>query len=207
MPTQPRKQTRLPRAQRHAQLLGVAHDVFAQRGYHATSMDDIAQAAGVSKPVLYQHFPGKRELYLDLLDSELARLLSTITDAVRTPTENRDRVAATIGAFFEMVAQDAFAHRLVFSSDLANDPEVSQRIAAFQTSIAEEIGAVIEAQAGLPHASAVLLGHALGGAAQSAAAHWQTSPNPDQETASALVSRLAWRGIGGFPQAGQPNSA
>jgi AcrR family transcriptional regulator len=164
-------------------------------------MDDIATAAGVSKPVLYQHFPGKRELYLDLLDSELERLLQRLTSAVRTPEDNRERVTATIGTFFEIVAQDSSAHRLVFSSDLANDAEVSARIAAFQDSVAEEIGAVIEAQAGLPHDAAVLLGHALGGAAQAAATHWEISPRPDQESAATLVSRLAWRGIGGFPQA------
>jgi AcrR family transcriptional regulator len=207
VPTPSRKQTRLPRAERHAQLLTAAHHVFASRGYHAASMDDIATAAGVSKPVLYQHFPGKHELYLDLLDSELERMLLRITSAVRTPEDNRERVAATIGTFFEVVAQESSAHRLIFSSDLANDAEVSARISAFETSVAEEIGAVIEAQAGLSHDAAILLGHALGGAAQAAAAHWEISLHPDQEAAATLVSRLAWRGIGGFPQANAANIA
>ena len=60
--------TRLPRPARRLQLLGAARDVFVAQGYHAAAMDEIAERAGVSKPVLYQHFPGKLELYLALLD-------------------------------------------------------------------------------------------------------------------------------------------
>lgn len=196
-----RKQTRLPRAQRHAQLLDAAHSVFSSRGYHAASMDHIAEAAGVSKPVLYQHFPGKRELYLDLLDAELERLLHRLTLAVRTPDDNAERVGASIRTYFDFVAQDAASHRFIFSSDLANDAEVAGRLSAFQDAVGSQFGAVIEAQAGLSPQSALLLGHALAGAAQTAASHWVASEDPDVETAATLVTRLAWRGIGGFPQA------
>ena len=59
---------RMPRRERRAQLLESALEVFVAQGYHAAAMDDIAERAGVSKPVLYQHFPGKLELYLALLD-------------------------------------------------------------------------------------------------------------------------------------------
>src|SRR6476469_2158716 len=61
--------TRLPRLARRRQLLGAAQEVFVAQGYHAAAMDEIAERAGVSKPVLYQHFPGKLELYLALLTS------------------------------------------------------------------------------------------------------------------------------------------
>ena len=60
---------RMPRRERRAQLLESALEVFVAQGYHAAAMDDIAERAGVSKPVLYQHFPGKLDLYLALLDS------------------------------------------------------------------------------------------------------------------------------------------
>src|SRR5439155_136396 len=62
---------RLPRSARRKQLLGAAQEVFVANGYHAAAMDDIAERAGVSKPVLYQHFPGKLELYLALLDQHV----------------------------------------------------------------------------------------------------------------------------------------
>ena len=60
---------RMPRSERRAQLLEAAQAVFVAQGYHAAAMDEIADRAGVSKPVLYQHFPGKLDLYLALLDT------------------------------------------------------------------------------------------------------------------------------------------
>ena len=66
--------TRLPRPARRRQLLGAAQEVFVAQGYHAAAMDEIAERAGVSKPVLYQHFPGKLELYLALLDESVEEL-------------------------------------------------------------------------------------------------------------------------------------
>src|ERR1700730_8247235 len=72
--TRPRG-TRLPRLARRRQLLDAAMEVFVARGYHAAAMDEIAERAGVSKPVLYQHFPGKQDLYLALLDESVDRLI------------------------------------------------------------------------------------------------------------------------------------
>ncbi|MGB9375557.1 MAG: helix-turn-helix domain-containing protein, partial [Jiangellales bacterium] len=68
---------RLPRSQRRAQLLDAAKDVFVERGYHAAAMDEIAIRAGVSKPVLYQHFPGKLDLYLALLDVSIDEFVAS----------------------------------------------------------------------------------------------------------------------------------
>ncbi len=70
--------TRLPRLARRRQLLDAALEVFVARGYHAAAMDEIADRAGVSKPVLYQHFPGKHELYLALLDESVDRLIEAV---------------------------------------------------------------------------------------------------------------------------------
>ena len=66
---------RLPRSARRAQLLEAAQEVFVGSGYHAAAMDEIAERAGVSKPVLYQHFPGKLDLYLALLDQHSGELV------------------------------------------------------------------------------------------------------------------------------------
>ena len=67
--------TRMPREERRASLLEAANEVFTSRGYHAAAMDDIAETAGVSKPVLYQHFPSKLDLYLALLDASCDSLV------------------------------------------------------------------------------------------------------------------------------------
>ena len=191
---------RLPRAERRAQLLEAAHGIFAERGYHSTAMDAIAEAAQVSKPVLYQHFPGKRELYLALLDSELQGLSARLVTAVSETQDNRERVNATVRLFFEYVAQDSGAHRLVFHSDVAHDTDVAERLAAFEATVGSAIGSIIAAQAGLPRASSDLLGHALAGAARTAAMRWSEEREVPLTEAAALVARLAWRGLGQFPR-------
>ena len=73
---------RLPREERRAQVLRAAREVFVAQGYHTAAMDDIAERAGVSKPVLYQHVPGKLDLYVALLDDGIAVLLDTVRTAL-----------------------------------------------------------------------------------------------------------------------------
>jgi hypothetical protein len=111
-------------------LLGAAQEVFVAQGYHAAAMDDIADRAGVSKPVLYQHFPGKLELYLALLDESAEKLTAIVRDALSSTTENRERVPATFRAFFDFVGDEGEAFRLVFESDLSNEPAVRARLDA-----------------------------------------------------------------------------
>src|SRR6202789_3846230 len=86
---------RLPRQARRRQLLGAAQEVFVAQGYHAAAMDEIAERAGVSKPVLYQHFPGKLDLYLALLDESVEALTDTIRNALASTADNKQRVSAT----------------------------------------------------------------------------------------------------------------
>src|SRR2546429_2934924 len=115
---------RMPRSARRKQLLAAAQEVFVANGYHAAAMDDIAERAGVSKPVLYQHFPGKLDLYLALLDESVDTLVETVRDALRSNPDPKQRVAATFGAYFEYVGGKGQAYRLVFQSDLSNEPPV-----------------------------------------------------------------------------------
>src|ERR1041384_121451 len=83
---------RLPRSARRKQLLAAAQEVFVANGYHAAAMDDIAERAGVSKPVLYQHFPGKLELYLALLDQHVEVLGEQVRAAMAETSDNKERV-------------------------------------------------------------------------------------------------------------------
>src|SRR4030088_44574 len=94
---------RLPRTARRAQLLAAAQDVFAANGYHAAAMDEIAERAGVSKPVLYQHFPGKLELYMALLQTHADELITRVAGAMESTTDNKLRVQAAVGAYFDFV--------------------------------------------------------------------------------------------------------
>jgi len=139
---------RLPKPARRRQLLAAAQEVFVAQGYHAAAMDEIAERAGVSKPVLYQHFPGKLELYLALLDESVAALTATVRAALESTTDNQQRVMATFTAFFDFVGSTGQAFRLVFESDLRNEPAVRARLDESSRDCAEMISEIISEDAG-----------------------------------------------------------
>src|SRR4051794_17432019 len=116
---------RLSRDARRAQLLGAARDVFAAQGYHAAAMDDIADRAGVSKPVLYQHFPSKLELYRALLTTYAEELVGRLRNAIEQTSNNEQRIHAAVSAYFDFVAGEGRSYRLVFASDLRSEPEAA----------------------------------------------------------------------------------
>jgi AcrR family transcriptional regulator len=191
----------LPRHERRRQLLDAALEVFVTRGYHAAAMDEIAERAGVSKPVLYQHFPGKLELYLALLDESVDALIETVRTALRSTTDNRQRVSATFSAYFEFVGGEGQAYRLVFESDLSNEPAVRARLDRSQYECAELISQVVREDAGISADDARLLSIAMVGMAQVSARYWLSSQgHVTRQAAEQMVARLAWRGISGWPR-------
>jgi len=197
------RSTRLPRPARRRQLLGAAQKVFVAQGYHAAAMDEIAERAGVSKPVLYQHFPGKLELYLALLDESRDALADTVRTALGSTTDNKQRVAATFVAFFDFVSGAGEAFRLVFESDLSNEPAVRERLDSTMNQCAEMISRVIREDAGIRDDEAHLLGMGLVGMANVSARYWISSGRDiPKDAAEQLLSRLAWRGISGWPLTG-----
>ena len=192
---------RLPRTERRAQLLAAAQEVFVSRGYHAAAMDDIADRAGVSKPVVYQHFPGKMDLYLAILDQHTAELLDDVRQVLEGTTDNKARVRGTINAYFEFVDRDDAPFRLVFESDLTNTGAVRERVESVERIIAHAIADVIAEDAGLHRAQAELLGAALTGMAQVTARSWlQSGRTIEREAAVELIAQLSWRGIRAFPK-------
>ena len=192
---------RMPRNARRAQLLESALEVFVAQGYHAAAMDDIAERAGVSKPVLYQHFPGKLELYLALLDQSCDTIIDACRSALESTEDNKQRVAATMDVFYDYVANAHGAFRLVFESDLTNEPAVRERVDRVTRECAEAITKVIHEDTGLPAEQARLLSVSLVGMAQVSARYWlDADGSVDKDDAAALVASLAWRGISGFPR-------
>jgi AcrR family transcriptional regulator len=192
--------TRLPRDQRRLQLLDAASEVFASKGYHAAAMDDIADAAGVSKPVLYQHFPSKLDLYLALLDQSCDRLVDVVQEALASTDDNADRVIATVAAFYEFVSSSG-EFRFVFESDLTGDGAVQRRLSRVNDEISDAIATVIAEDTSLRPQQAKLLAVSLVGIAQVSARYWISGETSavTLEEAKQLVSNLAWRGISAFP--------
>jgi AcrR family transcriptional regulator len=193
--------SRLPRSARRKQLLAAAQEVFVAQGYHAAAMDDIAERAGVSKPVLYQHFPGKLELYLAVLDTHSGALVDSVRRAMAATTDNAQRVHNAVSAYFEFVDGGEGAFRLVFETDLRNEPAVRDRVALASRRCMEAIADTIAADTGLPRPQAELLSVAVTGTSEMAARWWLDSARavPKAE-AVRLVESLVWRGISNFPR-------
>ncbi|WP_181449253.1 TetR/AcrR family transcriptional regulator [Nonomuraea aridisoli] len=193
--------TRLPRLARRRQLLSAAQEVFVENGYHAAAMDEIADRAGVSKPVLYQHFPGKLELYLALLDLHVDDMVNRCREALASTQENKLRVQATFSAFFDFVSTQGEAFRLVFESDLRNVAPVRQRMERSLRECAEMVSVLIQEDTGCTSDEAHLLGVGLVGMAEVSARYWVTTQGSiPKDAAEQLMARLAWRGISGFPR-------
>ncbi|MFL6160222.1 MAG: TetR/AcrR family transcriptional regulator, partial [Marmoricola sp.] len=179
------------------------------QGYHSAAMDDIAENAGVSKPVLYQHFPGKLDLYLALLDQAVDKVIDGTRAALESTDDNKQRVAATMHAFFTYVASEQGEFRLVFESDLTNEPAVRERIDRVTRECAELIAHVIHDDTGLPGEASRLLAVGLVGMGQVSARFWLQDRLSGGETigqsdAASLVAGLAWRGIRGYPRTDDP---
>jgi AcrR family transcriptional regulator len=192
---------RLPRSARRKQLLAAAQEVFVAQGYHSAAMDDIAERAGVSKPVLYQHFPGKLDLYLALLDTHAEALVTRVRDAMASTTDNKVRVDAAIQAYYDFVDGEGQAYRLVFESDLRNENPVRERVDRVNAECMAAIADTITADTGLDRESAELLAMGLIGAAEVSARYWLANQRAiSKDAAVEMLAALNWRGISGFPR-------
>ena len=191
---------RLTAEQRRQQLFAVALELFAQRGYRATTMDDIAERAGVTKPLLYQHFSSKRALYLELVDSIAQDLLTAIRRAVIRAEGPRQQVELGFAAYFKLVVNNEAEFRLLYGRDHADDQELGRALRTVEDAIAEAIDPLIDA--GLDPDHRRLLAYGIVGMAEGASRHFMANrPIPDtvaDEEAQRLAGRmadLAWAGL------------
>jgi AcrR family transcriptional regulator len=191
---------RLTAEQRRQQLFAVALELFAQRGYRATTMDDIAERAGVTKPLLYQHFSSKRALYLELVDSIAQDLLTAIRRAVIRAEGPRQQVELGFAAYFQLVVSNEAEFRLLYGRDHADDQELGRALRTVEDAIAEAIDPLINA--GLDDDHRRLLAYGIVGMAEGASRHFManrpvTDAEADEE-ARRLAGRmadLAWAGL------------
>ena len=204
---------RMARSERRAQVLRIAQDLFSSEGFHHVSMDDIADRAQVSKPVLYRHFPSKLDLYLAVVDQRGADLLDAIDSAVerveRGPVQRGDGravVAAIVRAYVTFVEVAGESSVLLFESDVTHDADVRARVERASSVAAERIAAVLVDVTGLPPHETALLGASLIAMAQGAATHHLRSRTPADAAPDAagaertidLVAQLAWGGVEGL---------
>jgi len=188
---------RLSSPERRRQLFDVALQLFAGRGYEATTMDDIADAAGVTKPLLYQHFSSKRSLYLELVDSVAEDLVAEISEATAAAVGPREQVEDGFAAYFRMVVTHEAAFRLLYARSSPTDPELGNALRRVEDAIAEAIDPLIAAGLDADHRR--FLAYGVLGMAEGASRHWietrgERTPGPrDPEVLAAEAQRLARR--------------
>jgi AcrR family transcriptional regulator len=195
---------RLRAAERRAQLLGVARRLFARDGYRGASMESIAEAAGVTKPVLYQHFSSKRALYSALLANDLGRLTGELEAAFSQAESNEERLRQGFGAYLAFVDRHEDAFRLLFTEALGLDADFQRQVAEFRRWVAGRVAAIIAAEAGLDAPRARALAAAIVGMAEGAAGWWLDERRPlDAAELADELAGLAWKGFARFPSGGR----
>lgn len=192
--------TRLPRDERRLQLLAAASEVFVTRGYHASGMDEISEVAGVSKPVLYQHFPSKLDLYVAVLQNYVDSLIAGVRQALRSTTDNRQRVRAAVAAFFDFVDNESQGFRLIFESDLKGEAQVHRLVDSATEACVDAVYDLVAHDSGLDPYRARILAVGLVGASQVTARYWLEAnrPIPKEEAVDTTVV-LAWGGLSHVP--------
>jgi AcrR family transcriptional regulator len=191
---------RLPASARRAQLVEVGRALFAKKGFEATSVEEIAERAKVSKPVVYEHFGGKEGLYAVIVDREMEYVVRRITEAIATGTP-RERLEQAALAFLVYVRDhpDGFAV-------LAHDPPAiasATRMSSLLSDVAERVGAIFTSSfraAGYDAKAAPIYAHALIGMVTFVGHWWTDARKPGVEEVAEHIAALAWMGLRHLPK-------
>jgi AcrR family transcriptional regulator len=185
---------RLTADARRGQILDVAIDVFGRAGYYGASMNDIAEAAGVTKPVLYQHFDSKSDLYRALLDAVGARMLAAIAKATADAADGKEQTERGFLAYFRWVSSRHDEFMLLFGGSARHDGEFSSQIRRITDEAAETIAPLIAVEIDPEHRRT--LAHALVGLAEGASRRLVGLGEAfDADAIAREVSALAWAGL------------
>ncbi len=188
--------SRLTAPARREQLLDVALTVFAETGYHGTSMNDVAERAGVTKPVLYQHFESKRDLFQALLDEVGARMSTAITQATSSSTDGKRQTELGFRAYFRWVAEDHDAFMVLYDSGTRRDELFSAALRRVTAGMVESIAPLIAADIDDEHR--MTLAHALVGLAEGASRRLvEHGLDFDPDVVARQIGDLAWAGLRG----------
>lgn len=189
--------TRLPGPQRRRQLLDVALETFGVGGYAEASMADIARAAGITKPVVYQHFTSKRALFLEVLDECGRRLESEVEKATANAVGPREQVEQGFSAFVRFFDENPAMFRTMFSDANRSDPEFADRMHRTELLLADRIASLIDVE-DLTEADRTMLAHSIVGMAEGACRHWMSGgAQLPAERVGGLLADLAWAGLRG----------
>ena len=199
--TQPQRK-RLSAEDRRAAILDAALEIFARRGYNGASIDEIAQAAGISKALIYEHFPSKKDLHGSLLERHVQQIFVALARTADTAEPGEVRLRRGVDAFFEWVEAHRQAFRLLFRDTF--EPEVAEVLDRLQAQATGAIAALIAAEPAEPGPRDREIDFALGieamaqqlsGGVQSLAIWWHSHPDVEREWLVDRVMEYAWLGL------------
>ncbi|WP_231607738.1 TetR/AcrR family transcriptional regulator [Streptacidiphilus albus] len=208
----PPKAKRMPRAQREQQMLDAAVRVFSRCGYHAASMDEIAEASDVSKPMLYLYLGSKESLFAACIRREADRLIAAVAQAAEPGLETGEQLRRGLTAFFAFVAEHRESWIVLYQQARAQGEPIVEEVAAARRQVVDAVTALVRraARASVPQprgdaageagsrrdrGEAAAVAQAIVGAAD-ALAGWvlETGPEPPEDTARRLMS-VIWIGL------------
>ena len=185
---------RLSAIDRREQLLAVALTTFARSGYHETSMNEVAEAAGVTKPVLYQHFASKRDLYLALLHEVGSQMVTAFRAATAGLTDGRKQTREGFRGYFRWVAGNRDAFVLLYGAGSRQDEEFAQAVRRFTDASARSIAPLIAA--GIDSEHQLTLAHAIVGMSEAAGRRLvEQGADFDPDEVADQLSTMAWAGL------------
>lgn len=210
---------RMPRDQRRAQLIDVALEVFADNGYAQTTMDDIAHQASVSKPVLYQHFKNKRDLFFTLIDYQFDTLSDHVTAWMHSvdpasPTADEETAYQAVRGVYEFVAEPRGLYRLLLDTSMEDPDELEARKEHFVSRMVEVVSPYILDNSILDPESSRFITRGIASVVMFLATRWAEEHSPGRgavepiplETAVAHTVRFVAYGAIGFDLSNNPSA-
>ena len=191
--------SRMTGKERREQLLDIGRSIFAERGFDATSVEEIAQRAGVSKPVVYEHFGGKEGLYAVVVDREMSRLLDSITGALTSSAKPRQVLEQAALALLDYIEQSTDGFRI-----LVRDSPVAQSTGSFASLISDAASQVEHImvtqfeERGFDAEYAPMYAQMLVGMVALTGQWWLEERQPDKAVVAAHLVNLAWNGLSGL---------
>jgi AcrR family transcriptional regulator len=185
--------------QRREQLLAIGRRLFAEKGFEGTSVEEIASTAGVSKPVVYEHFGGKEGLYAVVVDHEIQHLLKVMTKTLTTQAPPRQILEIAALALLDYIESETDGFRI-----LVRDSPVTQSTGGFAslisdvTSHVEHILAAQFAERGFEARVAPLYAQALVGMVALTGQYWLDHRTIDKTEVAAHLVNLCWNGLTGL---------
>ncbi|MGH8875823.1 MAG: TetR/AcrR family transcriptional regulator [Stackebrandtia sp.] len=191
------KPKRVPRAVREQQMLDAGIEVFARRGYHAAGVEEIAEIAGISKPMVYLYFGSKEDLFVACIRREAGRLMDMIGQVVEVDAEPEEQLWGALRGFFTFVSEHSGAWTVLYRQARTQGGPSAREVAEMRGRTTELIAGMLSRAAGMrrPGDQAVTAAHALVGACESLADWMLDTPGTSPETTAKRLMHFAWPGL------------